>query len=326
MPRKPSYSYLPAADWDALIARLDEIASSCALCPRKCGVNRLKGERGFCGAPGELHISSAFPHHGEEPPLSGTGGSGTVFFSFCTLKCAFCQNFQISHEGVGEPWSVERLARTMIDLQRRGCHNINLVTATHFLPWVARALRMAAAQGLNIPIIYNCGGYELADVMRLLKDMVDVWLPDMKYGDDGPAREYSRAKDYVSVNQAAIREMARMAGPLRIDERGIAQRGLIIRHLVLPNDKAGSGTIVAFLKSAVDTHDIAMSVMAQYRPAYKGREHPDIARGPTAEEYLSAARIFKDAGFAGDFQEHEALDGAFFIDFEKRKDEPLTGR
>jgi putative pyruvate formate lyase activating enzyme len=325
MPHLPSYSYLDPQQWDALIATLDSIASSCALCPRHCGVNRLAGERGFCRAPKELYISSIFPHHGEEPPISGTGGSGTVFFSCCTLRCAFCQNWQISHEGEGEPYSTERLAERMLWLQTQGCHNINLVTPTHFLPWIIRALKEASADGLSVPIVYNCGGYELPEIVRLLKDVVDIWLPDMKYGDNGPAREYSGAKDYVEINRQAVREMVRQTGEWKVTDDGIACRGVCIRHLVLPENKAGSAEIVEFLRSIVDPRDVAVSVMAQYRPKYQAANHPEIARPSSAQEYLSAVRLFRDAGFEGFFQEHEEIDGRFFIDFAKRKDQPLTG-
>jgi putative pyruvate formate lyase activating enzyme len=235
-----SYKYLTDADWAQRINELERISACCELCPRRCRVNRFEGERGFCAAPGELVISSIFPHHGEEPPLSGTAGSGTVFFTHCTLKCVFCQNYQISHAQEGRPFSVEELAQKLLGLQEQGCHNINLVTATHFLPRVVRALQKASNSGLTLPVVYNCGGYERVETIDLLKDIVDVWLPDMKYGRNEPARLYSKAPDYVDINQAAIRRMFRQVGPLRCDETGIAHRGLCIRHLVLPNDQSGS--------------------------------------------------------------------------------------
>ena len=183
-----AYTYLTDADWTQRINELARIAGCCELCPRRCRVNRFEGERGFCAAPGELVVSSIFPHHGEEPPLSGTGGSGTVFFTHCTLKCVFCQNYQISHEQEGRPFTEAELAQKMLHLQDLGCHNINLVTPTHFLPWILRSLKIAAGGGLRLPIVYNCGGYELAATVDLLTDVVDIWLPDMKYGDNVPAR------------------------------------------------------------------------------------------------------------------------------------------
>jgi putative pyruvate formate lyase activating enzyme len=320
-----AYTYLTNADWAQRISELERIAARCELCPRRCGVNRFEGECGFCAAPAELVISSIFPHHGEEPPLSGTGGSGTVFFTHCTLKCIFCQNYQISHEREGRPFLVEELAQKMLWLQEKGCHNINLVTATHFLPWVLGALRIAAGWGLAIPAVYNCGGYELEDTIDLLKDVVDIWLPDMKYGRNEPARLYSNAPDYVAINQAAIRRMFRQVGPLRCDTAGIAQRGLCIRHLVLPNDQSNSREVLAFLKSTFDPQDITISLMAQYRPLYCADRHPLIASMVDHREYEGIKQEFIAAGFEGFYQEAEKLDTAFVIDFTQQKEEPLIG-
>jgi putative pyruvate formate lyase activating enzyme len=313
------------AEWDRRIDELDRLAARCELCPRRCGVNRLAGERGFCGAPGELVISSIFPHHGEEPPLSGTGGSGTVFFTHCTLKCVFCQNYQISHEQEGRPFSVEELAQRLLGLQEKGCHNVNLVTATHFLPWVLRALRMAAELGLAIPVVYNCGGYELEETIDLLKDVVDIWLPDMKYGRNEPARLYSKAPDYVEINQAAVRRMFRQVGPLRCDEAGIAHRGLCIRHLVLPNDQSASRDVLAFLQPTFDPQDIFISLMAQYRPLYGADRHALIGRRVDSREYEIIKQEFIAAGFEGFYQDPARLDTAFVIDFKTRKEDSLIG-
>ncbi len=321
----PAYTYLTGADWERRIAALHQIASHCALCPRRCGVDRTSGETGFCGAPAGLVISSIFPHHGEEPPLSGTGGSGTVFFTHCTLKCLFCQNYQISHEGEGRLFSEAELARRLLHLQAQGSHNINLVTATHLLPWILPALRRAAGEGLNLPVVYNCGGYELPETIDLLKDVVDIWLPDMKYGDNTPARRYSAAPDYVEVNRTAIRHMFRQAGPLQLDARGLAERGLCIRHLVLPNGESASLTVLGFLKQTFDPQDITVSLMAQYRPLYRAGGHPPIQGPLTPEEYAPITAAFLEAGFGGFFQEIEQLDTAFVIDFTTRKEEPLTG-
>ena len=323
--RAPSYAYLTNDEWARRIDELDRIAARCELCPRRCRVNRFEGERGFCGAPEGLVISSIFPHHGEEPPLSGTGGSGTVFFTHCTLKCVFCQNYQISHEQEGRPFSVEELARKLLGLQQQGCHNINLVTATHFLPWVVRALQMAADYGLTLPVVYNCGGYERAETIDLLKDVVDIWLPDMKYGRNEPAGLYSKASDYVEINQAAIRRMFRQVGPLRCSEAGIARRGLCIRHLVLPNDQSAGREVLAFLKNTFDPQDITVSLMAQYRPLYGADRHALIGTTVDRREYERIKKAFIDAGFGGFYQEPEKLDAAFIIDFKQRKEEPLTG-
>jgi putative pyruvate formate lyase activating enzyme len=321
-----SYTFLTDADWALRIKELERIAGCCALCPRRCRVNRFQGERGFCGAPGKLVISSIFPHHGEEPPLSGAGGSGTVFFTHCTLKCVFCQNYQISHEQEGRPFSVEELAQKMLGLQEKGCHNINLVTATHFLPWVLRALSTAAGSGLIVPVVYNCGGYELNETIDLLKDVVDIWLPDMKYGSNESARLYSKAPDYVEINQAAIRRMFRQVGPLRCDETGIARRGLCIRHLVLPNEQSESRGVLAFLRNTFDPQDLTISLMAQYRPLYRSERHESIGRRVSPEEFEAVKREFIAAGLEGFYQEPEKLDAAFVIDFTRRKEEPLTGK
>jgi putative pyruvate formate lyase activating enzyme len=320
-----SYTFLAQVDWAQRITELERIAARCELCPRRCRVNRFEGERGFCTAPGELVISSLFPHHGEEPPLSGTGGSGTVFFTHCTLKCVFCQNYQISHEPEGRPYSVEELAHKLLGLQEQGCHNINLVTATHFLPWVVRALQQASDCGLTLPVVYNCGGYELVETVDLLKDVVDIWLPDMKYGGSEPARLYSKAPDYVEVNQAAIRRMFRQVGPLRCDETGIARRGLCIRHLVLPNGQSASHEVLAFLNRAFDPQDVTVSLMAQYRPLFGADGHALIGTTVDHREYERIKQEFIASGFEGFYQEPEKLDTAFIIDFKQRKEEPLTG-
>jgi putative pyruvate formate lyase activating enzyme len=321
-----SYTYLSEKDWEEKVLCLDRIARSCELCPRRCRVNRFKNEKGFCGAPGELVISSIFPHHGEEPPISGNGGSGTVFFTHCTLKCVFCQNFQVSHLSEGKPFTTGELAEKMVALQKSGCHNINLVTATHFLPRVVRALREAAQSGLTIPVVYNCGGYERVEVLALLAGIVDLYLPDMKYGDDGPAALYSGASDYVAVNERAIREMFRQVGPLRTDENGIAYRGLCIRHLVLPENKAGTSEMLRFLSDTFDPHDLYISLMAQYRPLHRAIDFPEINRRVTPEEYEPLMREFFEKGFDGFYQELERIDQGFVIDFKKRKEERLTGK
>ncbi|MGA3051486.1 MAG: radical SAM protein [Chitinispirillaceae bacterium] len=320
-----SYNFLTAADWEARIREADLLAASCQLCPRHCGVNRFKDERGFCGAPGELVVSSIFPHHGEEPPISGSGGSGTVFFTYCTLKCLFCQNYELSHQAVGARFTPATLAGKMLDLEAQGCHNINLVTATHFLPWVLRALREAALKGLSVPIVYNCGGYELTKALSLLTGIVDLYLPDMKFGDNASAYRYSAAGDYVIVNRAAIREMFRQVGPLCMDHVGIARRGLCIRHLVLPEGKAGTETIINYLESIFDPHDLYISLMAQYRPLFRAAERPEIDRHVTFDEYEPLRQRLIESGFNGFYQEIGAMDDSFVIDFKKRKEERLRG-
>ncbi|MDD5673916.1 MAG: hypothetical protein PHC61_07130 [Chitinivibrionales bacterium] len=327
MPHSPSYLFLSPAAWQEKIDAAEALAASCRLCPRACGVDRFKGEKGFCNAPGEMAVAGIFPHHGEEPPLSGARGSGTVFFSHCTLRCLFCQNYQISHEAEGECYSVELLARKMVDLQKQGCHNINLVTASHFLPWVLRSLQMAAEAGLAVPIVYNCGGYESVQTIDILNNIVNIYLPDMKYGNAESAKKFSAAPDYVRVNQAAIKAMFRQAGPLKCDGDGVAYRGLCIRHLVLPHGLAGTFEILEFLKSSFDPADIFISLMAQYFPAYKAGEHKELSRKITAEEYAPVKEAFLEAGFNGFFQEiaEPQADLKFKIDFKTRKNKALTG-
>ena len=326
MSHTASYSYLEPREWEEKIAALYDIASACALCPRNCGVNRFDNVRGFCSAPDQLTISSIFPHHGEEPPVSGTNGSGTVFFSYCTLKCCFCQNFQISHEYEGRTYSNEELADAMLELQNKGCHNINLVTSTHFMHRVVSALKIAVQKGLSIPIVYNCSGYESTTVLDLLNGIIDIYLPDMKYGCNVLASKYSSAPDYVERNRNAIRTMFRQTGSLKCDRNGIAYRGLCIRHLVLPGAVDSSMQILDFLKSTFDPSDIFISLMSQYRPLYNAVSFSEINRMITGDEYNFVKDAFIDAGFQGFFQEIEVQDKGFIIDFTKRKSQALTGK
>ena len=323
--RLPSYTWLTDNEWQERIDRCDTIASSCGLCPRNCGADRFSGEKGFCRAPDHPVISSIFPHHGEEPPISGTGGSGTVFFSYCTLRCCFCQNYQLSHLAEGESFTPELLAERMLILQEKGCHNINFVTATHFLPWVLRALRIAVQAGLSLPVVYNCGGFESVATLQVLNGIVDIYLPDMKYGDDLCAATYSGAAEYRTHNRVAIREMFRQVGVLRCDDNGIARRGLCIRHLVLPDGKAGSGEVFRWLSSVFDPEDVHISLMAQYRPLYNADTHQEINRMVTADEYNEVKNLVVRAGFPGFFQDVASLDKKFVIDFSKRKEQALTG-
>jgi putative pyruvate formate lyase activating enzyme len=321
-----SYTFLSDSEWDSRIAAAEALSSPCMLCPRKCSTDRKAGKRGICRAGNELYISSIFPHHGEEPPISGTRGSGTVFFSFCSLRCCFCQNFQISQQEEGEPYTPERLSKKMIDLQGMGVHNINLVTPTHFLPWILKSLRLAAQKGLTVPIVWNSSGYELVKALEPLRGIVDIFLPDMKYGSNESSMHYCGAPDYVEVNQAAIREMFRQVGPLKTDSNGIAHRGMCIRHLVLPEGKAYSEKVLEFLETTFDPADISISLMAQYRPMFKAEKFPELRRGVLKPEYEAVQERCERAGFNGFYQEIMRLDESFCIDFTKRKHEPLTGK
>jgi putative pyruvate formate lyase activating enzyme len=268
--------------------------AACDICPRKCGVNRREDELGACRT-GELAVvSSAGPHFGEETPLVGRRGSGTIFVSWCNLNCQYCQNYEISQLGQGEPVTPEELAGLMLSLQRRDCHNINLVSPSHVVPQILAAVLIAAHAGLHIPLVYNTGGYDSLETLSLLDGVVDIYMPDMKYADATIAERYSRIKDYPAANQAAVREMHRQVGDLILDEHGIALRGLLVRHLVLPEGLAGTAQIVRFLASlSIHTY---LNVMDQYRPCYKARMLPPLNRRLTAQEYQQAVDLACQAG------------------------------
>ena len=243
------------------------LLGSCRICPRACGKNRLVGEAGFCGAGRWAKVASANLHWGEEPPLVGEGGSGTIFFSHCSLRCCFCQNYPISHLGNGRSVDGAGLARMMLDLQERGAVNINLVTGSHFLPQIMEALPMAIEGGLHLPLVYNCGGYESLEALRLLDGIIDIYLPDAKYGQARLAQLYSKAPDYVEVNRAALKEMYRQVGDLQVDEKGRAVRGLIVRHLILPNQIGNTRSVLSFLASALNPASTLPSAFRRPRPA-----------------------------------------------------------
>jgi len=263
------------------------LLSPCRLCPRECKVNRKKGETGFCQMGLFPKIASDNLHFGEEPPISGTQGSGTIFFSGCNLGCVFCQNYPISHLGNGKIVSFAELANRMLKLQARGAHNINLVTPTHFAPQIMASLYIAYQRGLSIPIVYNCGGYESLEMVRLWEGIIDIYMPDMKYADPHIAKRYSTAEDYPIVNRKVVLEMARQVGPLQLDENGIAVKGLLIRHLVLPENFSGTEAILRFIAKKISpyTH---ISLMRQYFPAYKAVNLPPLNRKITEEEYQKA--------------------------------------
>ena len=268
--------------------RADALAASlacCEICPRRCRVNRLEGETGFCGTGADPLVASAGPHFGEEAPLVGTGGSGTLFFAGCNLGCIFCQNYDISHGRAGRPASPAELADAMLQLEQRRCHNVNFVTPTHVAPQMMQAIVLARERGLSVPIVYNCGGYESLETLRALEGFVDIYMPDAKYADGAVAAELSGAPDYPDVLFAALREMHRQVGDLAI-EGGIATRGLLVRHLVLPNGLAGSEQILDFLADL--SPNTYVNVMAQYRPCYRASECARIGRPPTQREFVEA--------------------------------------
>lgn len=294
--REPSYFKLyRSGEFNGRIDRLLQILKLCELCARKCGVNRLDGVRGVCRSGKELIVSSYGPHFGEEEPLVGTGGSGTIFLTNCNLLCVYCQNYEISHLSFGKVKSELQVADYMIALQNSGCHNINFVTPTHFAPQLIRSTKLAIEKGLNIPLVWNCGGYENIEIIKLLDGIVDIYMPDIKYGDSEPAEKYSNAPDYFEVAKEAVREMHRQVGDLQIDENGVAYRGLLIRHLVLPNDLAGTEKILNFIANEISTESY-VNVMAQYRPAGKVYQYDELRRCPTWKEVYKAINMAKNLG------------------------------
>lgn len=273
------------------ISRLE----SCQICPRHCRVNRLKNELGFCRGERHARIYSYAPHFGEEPPLVGTCGSGTIFFSGCNLSCVFCQNYEISQLDQGTEVRAIGLASMMKRLQDLGCHNINFVTPSHYVPQILEALTAARAMGLSIPLVYNSGGYDSVETLRLLDGIFDIYMPDMKYGSEEMALKYSNAPEYTRYAKAAIQEMHRQVGDLEIDDEGVAVRGLLIRHLVLPGGAAGTAEVVRFLSQEVSGNTY-LNVMAQYRPEYKACGYSELDRSLIALEYREAVRMAEDAG------------------------------
>jgi len=271
-----------------------DMLSPCTLCPRQCRVNRLSDEKGFCRTGRLARVASHAPHFGEERPLVGHGGSGTIFFSACNLACIFCQNYDISHLAHGREVTTERLAAMMVDLQNSGCHNINFVTPTHVLPQILEALHLAINAGLTVPLVYNCGGYESIETLKLLDGVVDIYMPDAKYADSAAAAELSNAPDYVRHMQAALREMHRQVGDLQINAQGLAVRGLLVRHLVLPENLAGTADTMQFIASLSERTYV--NVMDQYRPCYRADAYAPLCRGITPLEYEQAVRAALDAG------------------------------
>jgi len=290
----PTYLGLSQVELRNRVARLDELASPCRLCPRACGVNRAGAGRGFCGAGRGAWVASFGPHLGEERVLVGAGGSGTIFFSGCNLRCLYCQNYAISQLGEGEEVPARDLARVMLYLQGVGCQNVNLVTPSHQAPPIVDALAHAREAGLRLPVVWNCGGYESVAVLRLLDGVVDIYMPDFKYGDNAVATALSSAPDYVERAQASLREMHRQVGDLLV-ENGVAVRGLLVRHLVLPDGLAASEPVLRFLADEISPHTF-VNVMAQYRPAHRAREVPALARRNTAAEHEAVLALARKLG------------------------------
>ena len=268
---------------------------SCDICPRRCGANRLADERGFCRTGRRARLASFAPHFGEEAPLVGRAGSGTIFFCGCNLSCVFCQNYDISQEDVGREVSAQALARMMLALQNSGCHNINFVSPTHVVPQILEALVLARNEGLHVPLVYNSGGYDSVQTLQLLKGIFDIYMPDAKYGSDEPALKYSKAPGYTGIMNAAIREMHRQVNDLAMDGDGVAVRGLLVRHLVLPAGAAGTAEVVRFLSEEISPNTY-LNVMAQFRPEYNACRFPELNRPITWREYTDALRLAAQAG------------------------------
>ncbi|MGB5617903.1 MAG: radical SAM protein [Desulfobacterales bacterium] len=268
---------------------------TCTLCPRECRVDRLAGQTGVCKTGAHAWVSSYTPHYGEEAPLVGTNGSGTIFFTHCNLLCIFCQNFDISHEGIGQEVSAEQLAAIMIDLQRMGCHNINFVTPSHVVWQILEALALAAENGLRVPLVYNSGGYDRVETLQLLEGVFDIYMPDFKFWDPRVAEETCNAPDYPEVARNALREMHRQVGDLVIDGNRIARRGLLVRHLVLPEGLAGTREIMRFIADDIST-DTYVNIMTQYRPCGRAAEVRELAAYPTENDFQKARRAAIEAG------------------------------
>ncbi|MBC7232968.1 MAG: radical SAM protein [Chloroflexi bacterium] len=269
---------------------------ACDICPRECGVNRRQSAKGAVCRTGERALVCSYhPHFGEEAPLVGTRGSGTIFFTWCNLKCQYCQNYEISQLGEGREVEPEQLAAMMLHLQEMGCHNINFVSPTHVVPQILAGVLIAAGAGLRIPLVYNTGGYDSLKTLALLDGVFDIYMPDMKYSDEAIAQRLSKVKNYPAINRAAVAEMHRQVGDLYLDERGIALRGLLVRHLVLPGGLAGTAEIVRFLAEEISPNTY-LNIMDQYRPCYKAHEYPELNRRITPEEYAEAVRLAQEAG------------------------------
>lgn len=293
---KPGYlSLYDSGELAERAGALRRVLAECTLCPRHCRVNRLAGEKGVCRTGALPRVATFGPHFGEERPLTGSRGSGTIFLSFCNLKCVFCQNYDISQLGEGRETTAEELAGIMLSLRRQGCHNINFVTPSHQAAQIVAALPHAVEQGLDVPLVYNCGGYEETATLRMLEGIFDIYLPDFKYGDNETAFRLSGTPDYVEIAREAVKEMHRQVGDLVIDERGIALRGLLVRHLVLPGGLAGTRRVMEFIAKEISPHTY-VNLMDQYHPCHKAAEYPPLNRRITSAEFDEAVSCAVDSG------------------------------
>ncbi len=296
---EPAYvSLLRSGELKKRAREAERHLEDCDLCARYCHVNRRETIRGAVCRTGERAVVCSFgPHHGEEDPLRGTRGSGTIFFSWCNLRCIFCQNWEISWKGQGREATADEIADMMLGLQAARCHNINFVSPSHVVAQILAALPVAAERGLRLPLVYNTGGYDSPEALALLDGVIDIYMPDMKYGDSALAKKYSHVPDYVRVNRAAVREMHRQVGDLVLDEHGIARRGLLVRHLILPEGIAGTGRVLKFLAEKISPNTY-LNLMDQYRPCYRAGGYPELDRPITSSEYREALEIARRYGIA----------------------------
>jgi len=293
---EPSYvKLLDSGELAQRVAQAHDMLSRCCVCAWECGVDRLAGKLGICHTAEYGKVSSFGPHMGEEDPLRGWRGSGTIFFTRCNLHCQFCQNHDISQSDAGEEAEPQALAAMMLELQYLGCHNINLVSPSHVVPQIVAAVLIAAQAGLHLPLVYNTGGYDSIESLKILDGIIDIYMPDMKYASAQIARHYSKIPNYPQFNQAAVHEMHRQVGDLQLDESGLATRGLLVRHLVLPNDLAGTGEIVRFLAEQISPNTY-LNLMDQYRPAFNARQFPKLNRRITPQEYQAAISMAETVG------------------------------
>lgn len=291
-------SYLKLYEEGILEPRMEkalEILASCTLCPRECGVNRLEGETGFCNIGRKARVASYNAHFGEEGPLVGRNGSGTIFLSSCNLRCSFCQNYEISHLEEGVEVEPEGIAGLMMQLVKRGCHNINFVTPTHVVPQILEALVPAIKQGLRVPLVYNCGGYESKETLALLEGIFDIYMPDFKFWENEWAKRYCQVPDYRERAMEALKEMHRQVGDLETDDEGIALRGVLVRHLVMPSGLAGTREVMEFIAREISSNTY-VNIMDQYRPCGEAHKDEFINRRLSGEEYREAVDTTKKAG------------------------------
>jgi putative pyruvate formate lyase activating enzyme len=284
-----------SGELDNRIQTLNKRLKSCVVCPHHCKVDRFNNERGFCRAGADMVIDGYGPHYGEEEVLVGTGGSGTIFFSYCTLQCVFCQNCEISHHGEGYEVSPSELSDIMLSLQKKGCHNINLVSPSHFVPQIVEAISIALKNGLILPIVYNTGGYDEIDTLKLLEGIIDIYMPDIKFGDNIKAKKYTNSAKYFDIVKDAVKEMHRQVGNLAVDERGIAYKGLLIRHLVMPENLSDTDKVLEFVAEEI-SKDSVVNIMSQYYPAHKSYTFPELSRRISRNEYNEAVKSAEKLG------------------------------